>query len=165
VGWEHDADSMRKIPAVRCNKETLDRVFKTDVRFLTDQHGEVIYPHEFAAKLQVAPYCYFIHPWRVTHSFLDAEMDTSYLGGTALLLINVPHGLCEEDLRAWFRAGIVGGDLEVVDMTKKIQRAGTFCLSSGRRWCNGLGRRATAGFLARQRARAREATGGLWRTP
>jgi hypothetical protein len=87
------------------------------------QHGEVIHPHQFAAKLQIAPYVYFIKPWEVAHKYTDAIYDTSYLGGTAVMLVNVPHALTEEDLRAWFRAGLVGGDVEVIAITKKIQRA------------------------------------------
>jgi len=84
----------------------------------------VIHPHQFAASLQVAPYVYFISEWKPTHRFVDALFDTAYLGGTALILVNVPHSLLEEDLRAWFRAGLVGGDTEVIAVTKKIQRAG-----------------------------------------
>ncbi|KAA0161176.1 hypothetical protein FNF28_05171 [Cafeteria roenbergensis] len=122
IGWEHDADSIKKIPATRCTKANLDRIFETDIRFLFDQHGEVLHPHQFAEKLQVAPYCYFIKPWESPHRFDDALFDTTYLGGTALLIVNVPHGLTEEDLRAWFRAGLVGGDVEVIEITKKIQR-------------------------------------------
>lgn len=83
----------------------------------------MIHPHQFAAKLQIAPYVYFIKPWEVSHRFTDAIYDTVYLGGTAVMLVNVPHGLTEDDLRAWFRAGLVGGDVEVIEITKKIQRA------------------------------------------
>lgn len=100
----------------------LDKLCDTSRR--GPQHGEVLHPHQFAEKLQVAPYCYFIKPWESPHRFDDALFDTTYLGGTALLIVNVPHGLTEEDLRAWFRAGLVGGDVEVIEITKKIQRTG-----------------------------------------
>lgn len=112
-------------PRVRAAGSDLGfRPFATVRWPLFSQHGEVLHPHQFAEKLQVAPYCYFIKPWESPHRFDDALFDTSFLGGTALLVVNVPHGLTEEDLRAWFRAGLVGGDVEVIEITKKIQRAG-----------------------------------------
>lgn len=39
-----------------------------------------------------------------------------------MFLVNVPHQCTEEDLRAWFRAGIVGGDTEVLSLTRKIRK-------------------------------------------
>lgn len=69
VGWEHDAGSIRKIPITKLRKDTVDRVFQANTKYLYDQHGQIVYPNEWQTRCNVAPYVYFIAEERSVHDF------------------------------------------------------------------------------------------------
>ena len=82
-----------------------------------------VWPAKWPRHCLPLPYTYFIKEKSINHTVADAAFDRSYIGEAGLFLVNVPAQVDEEDLVAWFRAGMVGSDERLIELNETIRQS------------------------------------------
>ena len=123
IGYRTDSTSFRKIPRNRLVPQHINKVFHSDVEYLEDQFGTVLYPEEWIRKLAAKPYEYYIINKRVIEVEEDPLDDENFIGDTALFIENVPVEVNRKDLSLWVRSGLLS-ELDVIkEARKKVEDA------------------------------------------
>ena len=122
IGFKDDEKSNRTVPRNRLLLHILNKIFKCEIEFLTDQFGEVLYPEQWLRECQGKPYSYTITKKQPAPPIEDADEDPNYMGDSQLFIEHVPKEVDPVSLEAWLKTGIHSLVTKIVKLREHVHK-------------------------------------------